>query len=65
MARTRDNYQVNGNTVDELRTSLNFLLQRIADRLDGIEGIRGSAELEHVKKLYVRDKDDTLIHSME
>lgn len=46
MARTRDNYQVTGRTVEELARSLNFLLQRIADRMDRIEGIRGTASIE-------------------
>lgn len=46
MTRTRDNYQVRGNTVGELIDSVNFLLQRIADRMDKIEGIRGTASIE-------------------
>jgi hypothetical protein len=46
MPRARDNYQVSGNTVAELVTSLNFLLQRFADRIDRMEGIRGDASIE-------------------
>ncbi|HEY6225410.1 MAG TPA: hypothetical protein VIW26_16625 [Gemmatimonadales bacterium] len=46
MTRTRDNYQVHGNSVTELIASLNFLLQRLADRMDRIEGIRGTASIE-------------------
>lgn len=46
MAKTKDNYQVTGRTVQELVMSLNFLLQRMADRMDKIEGIRGTASIE-------------------
>lgn len=46
MTKTRDNYTVTGNTVEELRRSLNFLLQRMADRIDKIEGIRGTSSIE-------------------
>jgi hypothetical protein len=46
MAKTRDNYQVTGRTVEELQRSLNFILQRMADRMDKIEGIRGTASIE-------------------
>lgn len=46
MAKTRDNYSVSGNTVEELKRSLNFMLQRMADRMDKIEGIRGTASIE-------------------
>jgi hypothetical protein len=45
-SRTRDNYQVTGNTVPEILMSLNFLLQRFADRIDKLEGIRGTASIE-------------------
>jgi hypothetical protein len=45
-SRTRDNYQVTGNTVPEILMSLNFLLQRFADRIDRLEGIRGTASIE-------------------
>jgi hypothetical protein len=46
MAKTRDNYQITGSTVEELKRSLNFMLQRFADRMDKIEGIRGTASIE-------------------
>ena len=39
---SRDNYSVIGNDIEELKRSLNFLLQRLADRMDKIEGIRGT-----------------------
>lgn len=46
MAKSRDNYQVSGQTLDELTRNLNFLLQRLADRIDKIEGIRGTSSIE-------------------
>lgn len=46
MAKTRDNYQVTGTTVEEIKRSLNFILQRFADRIDKMEGIRGTASIE-------------------
>src|SRR2546421_9022384 len=46
MAIAKDNYQVNGATVPDLTRNLNFLLQRIADRMDQIEGIRGTASIK-------------------
>lgn len=46
MTKSRDNYQVSGRTAAELVTSLNFKLQRLGDRMDRIEGIRGTASIE-------------------
>jgi hypothetical protein len=46
MAKTRDSYIVTGSTPDEMKRSMNFLLQRLADRMDRIEGIRGTASIE-------------------
>lgn len=46
MAKTRDNYQVQANSLPELILGLNLLLQRLADRMDKIEGIRGIASIE-------------------
>lgn len=46
MTKTRDNYQITGATVEDLKRSLNFMLQRMADRMDKIEGIRGTASIE-------------------
>jgi hypothetical protein len=46
MAKSRDSYRITGRTVEELQRELNFLLQRMADRMDKIEGIRGTASIE-------------------
>jgi len=46
MAKTRDSYQVLGGTVEEIKRNLNFMLQRMADRMDKIEGIRGTSSIE-------------------
>lgn len=45
MSKTRDSYRVNGRTAEELQRELNFLFQRMADRMDKIEGIRGTASI--------------------
>lgn len=41
MSKTKSSYQVPGGSHE-----LNFVLARIADRLDKIEGIRGESEIE-------------------
>jgi hypothetical protein len=46
MAKARDNYRLTGRTVDEVVREANFLLQRMADRMDKIEGIRGTSSIE-------------------
>jgi hypothetical protein len=45
MTATRDNYQVQANNLQELVLGLNLLFQRMADRMDKIEGIRGTPEI--------------------
>lgn len=44
--RTRDSYIVRGTTPQDIVASINFLFQRLADRMDRIEGIRGTASIE-------------------
>ena len=46
MARTRDSYLVTGSTPEEIKRNVNFLLQRLADRIDKLEGIRGTSSIE-------------------
>ena len=46
MPKTRDNYQVTGATLDAVLRSVNFLFQRMADRIDRMEGIRGEPTIE-------------------
>ena len=67
---SKERYQAIGSTVDELRNSLNFALQRIGDRLDKLEGIRGKPDLlavglDVVGDVEVKDADGKVIHSME
>lgn len=40
---SRENLQVTGNDLAEIKRSLNFQLQRVADRLDKLEGVRGTS----------------------
>ena len=67
---SRGNYLVTGNSVQELRNSLNFALQAMGDRLDKLEGIRGKPSLltvgvDVVGDVEVKDADSNVIHSME
>lgn len=69
MTKTRDSYLLSARSVPELVRELNFTFQRIADRLDKIEGIRGSASIDNDLSLqggplYVYDTDGNLIHSI-
>lgn len=43
---SRETYTVNAQDLQTLLISLNFQLQRISDRLDKIEGVRGTAKIE-------------------
>ena len=45
---SRDRYLVTGLTLEDVKNELNFLLQRMADRADQIEGIRGTANIQSV-----------------
>jgi hypothetical protein len=63
MAKTKDNLLVTATDLESLRTELNFLFQRIADRLDAMEGIRGEASIEN--SMEVTDEDGNVIHSLE
>lgn len=63
---TKENLQVNATDLPGLIYQLNFLLQRIADRLDKLEGIRGTPDsLVTSGDISVLDEDDAQIHSME
>lgn len=46
MAKTRDSFIIGGETVPELRQQIGFLLQRLGDRMDRMEGIRGTATIQ-------------------
>jgi len=68
--QTRDFYVVNGNTVEELRYELNTVLQRMTDRLDKMEGLRGTSsptvdDIAVGGAITVTDADDEVIHSLE
>lgn len=45
MATSRENYQVSANDIYSALIQLNFIFARIADRLDKIEGLRGTATI--------------------
>ena len=67
---SKERYTVSGDDVDSLRNGLNFILQRIGDRLDKLEGIRGKTSflaegLDVEGDIEVKDSDGNVIHSME
>lgn len=45
MAATKDSYRIIGRTPEEIVRELNFVLARLADRIDKAEGIRGTAAI--------------------
>lgn len=45
MALSRENYQVNAPDLINALNQLNFFLARIVDRLDKIEGLRGTSTI--------------------
>ena len=56
MAKTKESYQIPSGSAE-----LNFILARIADRLDKIEGIRGDPQIEEkleITETAVVDDDD-------
>ena len=42
---SKERYVVQATTIEQLVHDLNFALQRIGDRLDKIEGLRGNPEM--------------------
>ena len=67
---TKDSYQINGNTLSELTASLTFILARITDRLDKMEGVRDVSDPVYNDvavggDITVKDKDSNVIHSLE
>lgn len=45
MAESRENILITGDSIDEMKRSLNFAMQRISDRMDQIEGVRGGSTI--------------------
>jgi hypothetical protein len=72
---TKETYQIAGNSLSEVINRLNFVLARIADRLDKIEGLRGELETEGAtlggdllieqSSIQIKDEDDAVVHSLE
>lgn len=68
--QTRDFYVVHGDSVESLRHELNAVLQRLTDRLDKMEGLRGTSspavdDIAVGGGITVTDEDDAVIHSLE
>lgn len=74
---SRENYLITSRDIEGIKRDLNFILQRLADRLDKIEGVRGlpdvASALEIVSltagrlsiannDLKIKDATETTIH---
>jgi len=42
---SKELYRISGNSLPEIKQSLDFILSRISDRLDQIEGNRGTSTI--------------------
>lgn len=72
---SRSSYQITPTeSLEEILSALNSVLASIGDRLDKIEGVRGTLEAKGGKfsddvkvdaDILVRDSDEKTIHSME
>ena len=67
--QTKDRYLISGNSLDDVKRELNFVMQRIADRLDKMEGVRGTSsptfdDVAVGGDITVTDDDDEVIHSL-
>ncbi len=69
MPQTKDSYLISGNSLEDIKRELNFVMQRIMDRLDKMEGVRdvSSPTFNDVAvggDITVTDDDDEVIHSL-
>lgn len=73
MAKSRDSNTVTANSLPELVSQLNFVLQRLSDRLDKLEGIRDSFDSSSdgsfegsltAQAVEISDDNGTALHSL-
>ena len=64
MAVSKDTVVVSGQTALELGRELTFILQRVMDRLDALEGIRGDGATTSSVPVAIEDDDGETIHSL-
>ena len=67
--QSKDSYLISGNSLDDVKREINFVMQRIMDRLDKMEGVRdvSSPTFNDVAvggDITVTDDDDEVIHSL-
>jgi hypothetical protein len=53
-------YQITGQSIEEMRSELEVILNSISNRLDAAEGVRGHAEISN--RLDIIDDDGFRIH---
>lgn len=68
MPNSRDFYRITGNTTEEMRNELNYIFQRLMDRLDKAEGLRGTispvfSDVSVGGEITLKDENDTVLHS--
>ena len=56
---SKEHYQIRSQTIEGLITDLNFILARISDRLDQVEGNRGTSTVQD--GLTIKSNDE-IIH---
>jgi len=61
MAVSKEVYSISATDITQLRDDLNFILQRIADRLDKAEGLRGNAVIKDQLDITV-DDGENIVH---
>lgn len=60
MAISKESYFITSTNIEELVTSMNFILSRISDRLDKIEGLRGNSTVSN--SLDILGSDENIVH---
>jgi hypothetical protein len=59
---SKETYRLSATDLESLVSQLNFYFQSIADRLDALEGFRGSAKVKAGLRIEDVNDDDALIH---
>lgn len=62
---TRDIVILSGNSLEDVKTEANFFLQRMTDRLDALEGIRGGTGAVTTETTVTSTADESLIFFLD
>lgn len=61
MAVSKEIYQISATELPQLVNDLNFILQRLSDRFDKLEGLRGDAKINKTLDVVVDDAEN-IVH---